>query len=455
MGSIFHKTFTREIPSSATLVQKGGKTFAHWKGKGGKKLSAEVVTLGDGRKVVRVESDTYFAKYRNNDQEVVTVSTGCRDKTLAEQFLKQRERDTERVKAGVADSSELFVARRAEEPIESHVKAFIATFRGSPAHRKDTERNINAIIGWLKWKTLSDLTRESLEEWLAAETKKAVPRSARSMNAYQVSIVSFCNWCVNNKRLRFNPFARISKANEDADQRRPRRALTEDEFVRLVEAARRAPSRPALKRHQGGASKAARPDQCLTGSERAEVYTVLVGTGLRIGELARLRVGDLHLDARNPGFDVRPDVDKAGRAAALPLHPDLVALLRPRIEGRKRAELVFEIPSGLIQRFHADCKRAKIPQIDERGNRVDIHALRVTFNTWLAKSGVSARFSQELMRHQDPEMTRKVYTDVNLFDLSSAVESLGMLHQIMHQTGVLSRPSVSLVSAHDPESLAS
>jgi integrase len=448
MGSIFHKKFTREIPSSAKLVEKDGKTVAQWTGNGGKKLKADVVTLADGRRAVRVESETYFAKYRNNDDEVVTVSTDCRDRSLAEQFLSQLERDAERVKSRVADSSELLVAKRAEEPIENHIKVFLATFRGSEAHRKSTRQNLNALIRWIGWKTLSDLTRNSLEHWLATEVKDG--RSARSMDAHQTSIVSFCNWCVDNGRLKYNPFARIKKANEKADPRRPRRAFTEVEFSELVEAARRAPARPP-----GKTGKTLRPAERLSGPERAEVYTVLVGTGLRVGELAQLKIDDLDLEARKPGFNVRADVDKTGRAAWLPLHPGLVDLLKQLVKGRKGSERVFDIPSALIQRFDADLKRAGIPKMDERGRTLDIHSLRVTFNTWLAKAGVSPRLNQELMRHQDLKMTTKVYTDVSLFDLAGALDSLSMLHQIMHQTGVLPCPSSPLASAPDLESVAS
>jgi integrase len=449
MGSIFHKTFTREVPASAKLVEKDGKTVAQWRGKGGRKLSSEVVTLNDGRKVVRVESDTYFAKYRNADHEVVTISTGCRDKSLAEQFLSQLERDSERVKSRVADRSELQVAKRADEPIGEHVKRFVATFRGSGGHRKATERNLCALIGWCNWKTLSDLTRESLEKWLVDE--EAAGRSARSRNAYHVSIVTFCNWCVDNKRLTANPFAKIEKANEQADKRRPRRALTQDEFQRFLVATRSARKRPALK--NGGKSN--RPAERLSGQDRADVYLVLVGTGLRVGELAQLRVGDLHLDARTPGFDVRAEVDKAGREHYLPLHADLVTLLRRVTHGKKSADLVFNIPSGLIQRFDADLKRAGIPKIDDRGLTADIHSLRKTFGTWLAMSGVFPQVTQKLMRHADVNITMRLYTDLGLLDFAGAVNSVPMLHQIMHQTSVFPCPSSPLVSSSDSEAIAS
>ena len=66
---------------------------------------------------------------------------------------------------------------------------------------------------------------------------------------------------------------------------------------------------------------------------------------------------------------------------------------------------------------------------------MDIHSLRVTFNTWLANAGVHPRIAQELMRHEDIDITMNVYTDAGLFDLSAAVEALPPLHHPLHRTG--------------------
>ena len=96
---------------------------------------------------------------------------------------------------------------------------------------------------------------------------------------------------------------------------------------------------------------------------------------------------------------------------------------------------MFEVPSNLIARFNADCKRAGIPKRDARDKSVDIHSLRKTFNTWLANAGVPPRIAQELMRHEDIDLTMNVYTDPALFDLSAAVESLPALHHPLHRTG--------------------
>jgi integrase len=202
-----------------------------------------------------------------------------------------------------------------------------------------------------------------------------------------------------------------------------------------------------LKQVPAPGVKPRRSPERLSGPARAEVYAVLVGTGLRFSELAQLKVGDLHLDARVPGFDVRADIDKAGRPRYLPLKSDLVDLLRRVTAGRKPSELVFQIPYSLIQRFNADLARAGIPKVDDRGYRADIHSLRKTFGTWLAKAGVHPKVTQELMRHSDIKITMDLYTDPALLDLSGAVGALPMMHQIMHQPGVLCGPECPPMSA--------
>jgi len=60
---------------------------------------------------------------------------------------------------------------------------------------------------------------------------------------------------------------------------------------------------------------------------------------------------------------------------------------------------------------------------DERGHILDRKCLRMTFCTWLKESGVDLRDAQRLMRHSDPALTSKVYTDVRMVDLHRASEA--------------------------------
>jgi hypothetical protein len=119
MGQVFKKTTTRPVPSAAKIVEVGGKLTARWKGRGkrAKWMSAPVVTLDDGRQVIRQESSTYFVRYRDQDKALITVSTGCRDESAAKQVLADIEKRVERIVSKVATAQELTAADRRQSPI--------------------------------------------------------------------------------------------------------------------------------------------------------------------------------------------------------------------------------------------------------------------------------------------------------------------------------------------------
>lgn len=54
----------------------------------------------------------------------------------------------------------------------------------------------------------------------------------------------------------------------------------------------------------------------------------------------------------------------------------------------------------------------------------DLHALRHTFGTHLARAGVALRVAIVVMRHSSLELTMDVYTDPALLDVAGAVEAL-------------------------------
>jgi integrase len=221
-----------------------------------------------------------------------------------------------------------------------------------------------------------------------------------------------------------NPFARMPKANLDADPRRKRRAMAPVELASLIDAARNAPGRPALKQDEADVQSIKRPAERFSGDDRADLYAFLAGTGLRINEVRQLKVAYLDLDGSIPFVRLSAATTKNGRDDTVPLRADLVAMLRRRVEGRRAADRVFDIPADLIRRFHADCKRAGIDRRDGRGRQIDLHALRTTFGTMLARSGVPMRTAQQLMRHSDFRLTANVYVDPALLDLQGAVESI-------------------------------
>jgi site-specific recombinase XerD len=100
---------------------------------------------------------------------------------------------------------------------------------------------------------------------------------------------------------------------------------------------------------------------------------------------------------------------------------DLARRLRQHVAGRGPNEPVFTLPADILRRFKGDCKRAGIPCKDERGRKVDIHALWMSFIDRLVKSGIAPRIVQELARHSDISITMRHYTDLPVTDLHAAI----------------------------------
>jgi integrase len=435
MGSVFRKVAVRPVPAAAVITtDRAGNATAKWTPrKANRSIVAPVRTLADGRKVIEVETGCYYVRFRDHDRRVCTISTGCRDESSARQFLANLERRAERIKAGIMTRREADAADRMHDPLEGHIADYIDRLpgkRGGPAtpmHRENTQRYLHRLAADCRWTCLADMSRDSLARWLAVEVGKG--RSARSMNCHRAAAIAFANWAADPDvgRLPSNPFgtgrAAVSKADEDADPRRHRRALSPDELSRLIEAARNAPERRQTRRSEGDAQIIRRAPDRLSGHDRGDLWMFLAGTGLRVGEVRQLTVADVRLDAVPPHVRVPAAVAKSRKEQSVPLRSDLVALMRRRLAGCKPTDGIFEIPGGLVRRFNADCRRAGIPKRDAEGRTVDVHSLRTTFGTYLAMSGVAPRVAMELMRHSEIGLTMKVYTDPRLLPLAAAIEA--------------------------------
>lgn len=454
MGTIFKKTVTRPLPAGAEIVTRQGARIARWKVRG-KTRTAPIITGQDGTDRIRVESSTFIAKYRDGSNLVVEVPTGCRTEDAARQVLADLERQAERQRAGLITASEARTAEHLGRPIGEHVEAYLnaLTASGSVEHHR---RNVRIYLKRLGedcgFARLADLTRDTLEGWLATESKRG--RSARSRNTHRASAVAFAGWCVETGRLMVNPFKGVPKADEKSDPRRQRRAMTEDELTRLLDVARRRPLLEALTvrkgQRKGEAYANVRPEvrrQLDTlGQERALIYKTLVLTGLRRGELASITVGQLHLEGPTPGIELKAGDAKSREAAYLPLRSDLAADLaqwltdrlewirdEARAAGRPLPvrlpdhDRLFTVPVALVKILDRDLKLAGIPKRDERGRTLDVHAFRHTFGTLLSKGGVPLRTAQAAMRHSDPSLTANVYTDPKLLDIGGALDALPAL----------------------------
>jgi len=115
------------------------------------------------------------------------------------------------------------------------------------------------------------------------------------------------------------------------------------------------------------------------------------------------------LEGEHPAVRLRESFTKTARAALQPISREVARVLLELRGPQSRTGKVFDsIPRS--RTFQAHLIKAGIPIITEEGDKLDFHALRVTYCTWLAANGVELRVAQGLMRHATLDTTNRVYT---------------------------------------------
>jgi len=452
MAAIYKKKYPIPMPARAEIITRRGKKLARWVNGKGQERTAELL---DGDRV-RFVSDCWYVRYRDAAGRMRRESTGCRDKQSAEKVLADVLTDVEKVKAGVMSSQEMDASRQLDTSIAPHTEDYLGhlqvkTLRGkrvSAKHVGHVRNEFGRVVRECRFRTLKDINRQTLQRWMEKILRtprdpydpESPPLSARTINMHRAAIVAFCNWCVAEGRLTANSLAGLSKA-EEAEPARKRRPLTEDEIALLLTAAQERPLKDALTIRRGKnkgkplakVSEKERWRLEQLGVERALVYKFMILTGLRRGEAASLTVDSLCLDDNSAYVRVEGKHAKSGRASTLPLRSDLAEDLRKHLARLAEANggaaapeaPLFDIDwRNLLRAFNLDLAAAGIPKRDAQGRTVDVHSLRHTFATLLARNGVSPGVAQKLMRHSDIRLTMNTYTHLELADTAGAVASL-------------------------------
>ncbi len=319
--------------------------------------------------------------------------------------------------------------------------------------------HLTVIMNECRFHRFSDISRTKVERLLLDKVHDGM--SARTHNAHVAACLAFGNWAIKQGRILVNPFAGLVKQNERADRRRIRRALTEEEATKLITAARERPLHDFLhkpRRDNKDDIKTAKKVKSETidylrwlGKMRATAYKTMLQTGLRFGECRSIRIGDTHLDADIPFLELQAADEKARRGAQIALHRDLAEELKHylaerilRLTGHSNVisiagvahESLFDLPEQITRVFDRDLVYAGLATVDEDNNLVkkdahdrtlDVHCLRHTFITMLAKSGVPLQVAQKAARHSDPSLTSNIYTHIQLGDIADAVNTLPRL----------------------------
>lgn len=257
--------------------------------------------------------------------------------------------------------------------------------------------------------------------------------STAARNDYLATAKSFTRWCVQNRRIPHDPLCALKKlGSHTAPRAHQRRAITADEFSRLLDAAERRPLVELLtvrtgpnRGSQTARVRASVQDRArLLGRERRLAYLTAFWAGLRRSELAALSWDDLRIETATPSIQLRAETTKSRRADQIALHPQLAEALRQSKPAEVRSgELVFaSLPD--MKAMRADLRLADIDPGDATVGFVDFHSLRMSLSTMMAAHGMSQRSRQAQMRHTDPRLTEVTYVDARLLPVAAELGSI-------------------------------
>jgi len=360
------------------------------------------------------------------------------DRDTAQRILIEQIRKRDRAKAGLASElgQDTLIAHLASEYV-----AELAT-RTTPKHVGLTERQLSKLPGILHARQVRDLRPEAYEHYRQRQLRQGL--APATVNSGLVALNGMLRWAVATRRIAENPLESLRVLPTGrAHQKRPRRALTEKETLAFLHAAYAADEdaakrTAAVRTINGGTLGAAYADrERPVRVPQGPLFRLMIETGARWGEVRQLTWADVNLARCR--MTLRPATTKNRRGRVLPLKPAMAEELRGllathhRVLGRApvKGDPALLTPrgkpwpsdTGNVRRlFGPILKAAGIEKENEHGERVDLHSLRHTCATRLARAGWPMAKLQRFMGHTDPRTTQRYFDHLEVDDLEDALD---------------------------------
>ncbi|MBA7486332.1 Tyrosine recombinase XerC [subsurface metagenome] len=240
-----------------------------------------------------------------------------------------------------------------------------------------TLRNFERLIGKCSSK---QFTQNTIDQFIL---KRGEEVKRPTLNKDIRNLKTFINWCRENRYLNGN--LKIKELKEDE---RPVKSLSDIQIKKLLKTA---------EHHQ---------------PMKIRILLAL-GTGLRRGDIKSLKINDIDF-ANNYITTASKKTRKSMGSRPVPV--PAMAELSKYISGLDVGQEKLFADKFSHKRWRKICKNAGLADLK-------FHDLRKTFGSLLAQNGVSTAVTQRLLEHSSPNLTNKVYTNVDPV-LRHAVEQL-------------------------------
>jgi len=243
----------------------------------------------------------------------------------------------------------------------------------------------------------------------------ALGRKPATVNRRLAALRAFFAWAVKTERMASNPAAEVKGVRQ---ARRVPKALNAQEVYKL--------QRTAAAQRQLAEAKAGKGNVTPTvvNARRDEaLLNLLLYTGLRVGEVAALRVEDVVLNERSGKVIVRSG--KGRKYREVPLHREARRALAAYLEVRpqEQGESLFLGQRGSLGPRGIQMRLAALG--GAAGLEVTPHVLRHTFGTRLLREADADLVTVAALLGHSSVATTAIYTLPSEADLVEAVEGLG------------------------------
>ncbi len=261
-----------------------------------------------------------------------------------------------------------------------------------PNTRAAYEDDLRSFIEFLRHrgrKSINEVTRKDILDFLMSEKERGL--SVNSISRRLVAIKVFFRYLQQESMLDHN-------VTESMDSPRLWKVLPDTLSMREVDALLQAP-----------------PVKTLYGVRDRAILELLYGTGLRVSELAHLKISDVHPEegfVRCMGKGNKERVVPFGRPAGRWLERYMTEA-RPAFDRTHRSDRLFLTRRasgftrlGLWKLIKQHARRAGITK------NVTPHTLRHSFASHLLANGAQLRVIQEMLGHADISTTQ-IYTHID------------------------------------------
>jgi integrase len=314
--------------------------------------------------------------------------------------------------------------------------------RASDAHMRNVKARIARVLRSVRARRVSDLRPHMLLEHRARRVADGAGHA--TVNHEIKHVVGMLRWAERNRLIAQNPVPAIKPLPLDRGHlRRRRRAMSDAEIERFLRAARD-DDRSIQDRWSakisilaGSKGKTWNERERPTRVPQFPLWFAFLETGARYRELTSTCWGDLNETART--LTLRSETTKNGKGRTIPLRDELVQELvglraiHELVLGRalRTEDRIFRTPEclawpaisrPLLLHLSRILDRAGIERVDAHGEVIDIHAMRHSAASRLARSGAPITHTQRILGHSSVEMTSKYYVHVSVEELREAVE---------------------------------